>query len=75
MHSFVSFLVLQSSFLKRKRVLVVLLILSYGCLDTVNVLRLFLTVPFVGLRCVIVIFPDHTYLLIVCAVSCLVLVL
>ena len=29
---------------------------------TVNVLRLFLAVPWVGL-CVILVFPDHTYLL------------
>ena len=28
----------------------------------VNVLWLFLTVPWVGLQCVIVVFPDHTYL-------------
>ena len=27
---------------------------------TVNVLRLFLTVPRVGLQCVFVVFPDHT---------------
>ena len=40
-------------------------LLSYGCLDTVNVLWLFLTVPLVGLRCVIVVFPDHTNLLFV----------
>ena len=46
--------------LKRKRYLVALLLLSYGCLVTVNVLWLFLAVPWVGLRCVIVVFPDHT---------------
>ena len=50
-------------FLKRKRELVSLLLLSCGCLAAVEVLRLFLTVPWVGLRCVIVVFPDHTHLL------------
>ena len=39
--------------LKRKRELVALLLLSHRCLDTVNVLWLFLTVPWVGLRFVI----------------------
>ena len=48
--------------LKRKRELVALLLLSYGCLVTVNVLRLFFVVPWVGLRFVIVVFPDHTHL-------------
>ena len=48
--------------LKRKRELFALLLLSYGCLVTVNVLRPLLTVPWVGLRCVIVVFPDHTHL-------------
>ena len=33
------------------------------CLVTFNVLRLFLTVPWVDLQCVIVVFPDHTHLL------------
>ena len=37
--------------LKRKRELVALLLLSYGCLVIVNVLWLFLTVPWVGLQC------------------------
>ena len=40
--------------LKRKRELVALLLLSYGCLVAVNVLWLFLMVPCVGLLCVIV---------------------
>ena len=48
--------------LKRKRELVALLLLSCGCLATLNVLLLFLTVPWVGLTCVIVVFPDHTHL-------------
>ena len=49
--------------LKRKRQLVTLLLLSYRCPVTVNVLWLFLTVPWVGLQRVIVEFPDHIHLL------------
>ena len=52
--------------LARKRELVALLLLSLGCLDTVNVLWLFITVLWVGLQCVIVVFPDHTRLLFGC---------
>ena len=48
-----------ASILKRKRELVALL--SYGCLVTVNVLWLFLTVPWVGLQCVIVVPIIITY--------------
>ena len=48
--------------LKSKRELVALLLLSYGCLVAVGVLWLFLAVPWVGLRCVILVFPEHTYL-------------
>ena len=56
--------------LKRKRKLVVFLLLSYKCIVTINVLWVFLTVPWVGLQYVIVIFPDHTRLLFeACAVS------
>ena len=40
-----------------------LLLLSFRCLVTVNVMWLFLTVPWVGLQCVIVLSPDHTHLL------------
>ena len=47
--------------LKRKRELVALLLLSYGCLVTVNVLWIFLTVPQVGMQCLIVVFPDYTH--------------
>ena len=57
-------LCVHSSFaiiLKRKRKLVALIKLSYRCIVTINVLRLFLTVPWVGLQCVIVVFPDHTH--------------
>ena len=46
-----------------KRELVALLLLSYGCLVTVYVLWPFFTVPWVGLQCVIVFFPDHTHLI------------
>ena len=49
--------------LTRKRELVALLLLSFGCLVTVNVLWLFLMVAWVCLQCVIVVFPDHTHLL------------
>ena len=59
-------LCVHSSFaiiLKRKRKLVALLLLSYRCIVTISVLWLFLMVPWVGLECVIVVFPDHTHLL------------
>ena len=59
-------LCVHSSFaiiLKRKRKLVALLLLSYRCLVSVFVLWQFITVPQVGLQCVIVVFPDHTYFL------------
>ena len=51
--------------LKRKRELVALFLLSFRCLVTVYVLWLFLTVPWVGLKYVIVVFPDHTHLVFV----------
>ena len=41
----------------------VALLLSYRCIVTINVLCLFLTVPWVGLQCVIVVSLDHTHLL------------
>ena len=59
-------LCVHSSFaiiLKRKRKLVALLLLSYRGIVTINVLWLFLTVPWVGLQYVIVVFPDHNHLL------------
>ena len=59
-------LCVHSSFaiiLKRKRKLVTLLLLSYICIVTINVLWLFLMVPWIGLQCAIVIFPDHTHFL------------
>ena len=47
--------------LKMKRKLVALLLLSYSCVVTINILWFFLTVPWVGLPYVIVVFPDHTH--------------
>ena len=61
-------LYLLSSFaiiLARKRELVALLLLSFGCLVTVNVLpQFFLAVPLVGLQFVIVVFSGRTHFLI-----------
>ena len=59
-------LCVHSSFaiiLKRKRKQVTLLLLSYRRIVTINVLWLFLMAPWFGLRCVILVFPDHTHLL------------
>ena len=59
-------LCVHSSFaiiLKRKRKLVALRLLFYRCIVVVNDLWLFLTGLWVGLQCVIVVFPDHTHLL------------
>ena len=53
--------------LKRKSKLVALLLLSFRCIVTINVLWLFLTVPWVVLQSVIVVLPDHTHLFFVCA--------
>ena len=46
-----------------KRELLALLKLSSRCLVIASVLWLFLAVRWVGLQCVIVVFPDHTHLL------------
>ena len=62
-HYFVSILVF-AIILKSKRKLVALL-LSCICIITIAVLWLFLTVPWVGLQYVIVVFPDHTHFLII----------
>ena len=62
-HAFLCVLTSFTIILKRKRELGAFLLLSYRCLVTVNVLCLFLTVPWIGLQCVIVVFPDHTHLL------------
>ena len=61
-----AFLCVHSNFaiiLKRKTKLVALLLFSYRYIVAINVLWLLLTVPWVGLQCVIVVFPKHTYLL------------
>ena len=49
--------------MKRKRELVALLLLSYGCHVTVYVMGVFLKVRSTGLQCVFVVFPDHTHIL------------
>ena len=49
--------------LMRNRKMVALLSSPYVCLVTIDVLWLFLMVPWVGLQCVIVVFADHTHLL------------
>ena len=46
--------------------LVALPLLSYRCIVTINVLWLFLMVPWVGTQCVNVVFPNHTNLLFYC---------
>ena len=59
-------LCVHSSFaiiLKRKRKLIALLLLSYNCIVTKKFLWLYQTVPWVGVRYVIVVFPYHTHLL------------
>ena len=56
-------LCVHSSFaiiLKRKRKLVVLRLLFYRSIVTINVMWLFLTMPQLGLQGVIVVFPGHT---------------
>ena len=50
-------------FLKGMRKLVAFLLLSYICIVAINVLWLFLAVPWLDLQCVILVFPDHTHLL------------
>ena len=62
-------LCVHSSFaiiLKRKRKLVALLLLSYRFVVILNVMWLFLTVPWVGLQYVIVVFADNTHFLLEC---------
>ena len=41
--------------------MVALLLLSYICIATTNVMWFFLTVPWAGMQCVIVVFSDHTH--------------
>ena len=52
--------------LTKKRELIALLLLSFWCLVTINVLWLFFTVAWVGMHNVIVIFSDSTQLLFFC---------
>ena len=59
MHYFMSFQICNH--LEEEEKLVVFLLLFYSCHVTVNALWLFLTVPWVGLQCVIVVLPDHTH--------------
>ena len=57
-------LCVHSSFaiiLKRERKPTAFLLLSYRFIVTITVPLLFLAVPWVGLQCVIVVFPDHTH--------------
>ena len=49
--------------LKRKGKLIALVLLSYRCIVTINVLWLFHAVRWVGLQYVNVVFLDHTHLL------------
>ena len=51
--------------LTRQRELVALLLLSFRCRLTKYVLWIFLTVPSVGLQCVVVVLPNHTDLIFV----------
>ena len=50
--------------LRRKKNLVALLLLPFRCLVTVNGMWLFLAMQWVGLQCVIVVFPDRIHLLV-----------
>ena len=55
--------ILLSKIINRKIKLVALLLLSYRRIVNINVLWLFLTVPWVGLQYVIVVFPGYIHLL------------
>ena len=61
MHYIVSFLVLNHLEEEERAGCFVFVVIE--CLVTVYVLLFFLTVPWVGLQCVIVVFSDHTNLL------------
>ena len=66
MRAVYALLYVHSSFaiiLKRKRKLAALLLLSYRCIVAINVMWLFLTVPWVVLQYVIVVFTDQSHLL------------
>ena len=61
MHYFVSFLVCNPIEEEETAGCFAFVVLPSECLVTVYALWLFLTVPWVGLQCVIAAFPDHTY--------------
>ena len=64
MRYLVSFLASFAIILTRKRELVAFFfVFFFCCLGTVNVPCLFRTVPWVGLRCEIVVFPVHAHFL------------
>ena len=56
-------IILKSRMNSYVKVAIIFFIEMVGCIVTINVLWLFLRVPWVGLPCVIVVFPDNTYLL------------
>ena len=61
MHYFISILYSFANIFKRKRKLVALHLLSYRCIVTIHVLCFFLTVTWVDLQYVIVLFPGHAH--------------
>ena len=61
MHYSVSFLVCNHLEEEETAGCFAFVVLPSECLVSVYVLWLFLTVPWVGLQCVIVVVPDHTY--------------
>ena len=63
MHALLSVLSSFAIILTRKRELVALLSLSFSCPVTASVPWLVLTVQFISLQCVIVVFPGLTYFL------------
>ena len=50
--------------------LVALLLLSYGCVVAVVVLWLLLGMPWVGLHCVVVVFPDRAHCILLTNRTC-----
>ena len=60
-HYILSLLVKSEAILTERVELVALLLLSFSCPVAVNVLWLFLEVPWVCLQCMIMVFPDHTH--------------
>ena len=60
-YSLLSVLIGFAIILIRKKELVALLLLSFGCLVTLSIMWLFLMVLWVGLQCVLVECPGHTH--------------